>query len=177
MRTFTFLLFFLILLSCESEDYDTTVIGDKNKNFDIVKLDPELSVLPSSKDSLDINSDGNFDIVFIKSPKPAISGYGSETNILVKNGLQIALSDVNTYPDTLSIKTWLDDNLIWSTSESSKLILQSFNCSGIAGCVGFANFLNVSDKYIGFKIGQKFGWIKVDNTEWELKIKEYTVLK
>lgn len=177
MKTFTFLLFFLIFLSCESDDYDTTIIGHKNKNFDIIKLDPGLSVLPSNKDSLDINFDGNFDIVFIKSPKPAIYGYGSETNILVKKGLQIALSNVNNYPDTLRIKTILDDNLVWSAKESSNLVLQSFNCGGYDGCVGFANFLNVSNKYIGFKNGQKFGWIKVDNTEWELKIKEYTVLK
>jgi len=177
MKVFTFLLFCFILLSCESEDLNTTKIGDKNKNFDIIKLDPELSVLPPGKDSLDLNSDGNLDIVFIKSSKPAIYGYGAETNILVKNGFQIALSSINGYPDTLKLETLLDDNLVWSASDSTILILQSFKCGGVAGCVDFANFLNVSDKYIGLKSGQKFGWIKVDNTERELTIKEYTVLK
>ena len=178
MRTFSIFFIFLFILSCVPEsDDNTTVIGDKNANYEIIKFDPELTVLPSSRDSLDLNSDGSFDIVFVKSPKPAITGYGSETNILIKNGLQIVLSSINNYPDTLSSKTILNDNSNWSATESSKLTLQSFECGGIAGCVGFANFINVSDKYIGFKSGKNFGWIKIDNSQWELKIKEYTELK
>ncbi|MDD2306748.1 MAG: hypothetical protein PHP53_18755 [Prolixibacteraceae bacterium] len=177
MRAFLILVIFLIFLSCEKESDYTIVIGNDSKNFEIVKLDPLVSILPSGKDSLDLNSDGTFDIVFIKSPKPATYGYSSETNILIKNGVQVALSKINNYPDTLNMKAVLNDNLNWSTGVSSKLILQSFECGGISGCQGFANFLDVSDKYIGFKTGGKFGWIKVDNNVYELKIKEYTVLK
>lgn len=178
MRPFSILIVFLVFLSCEKESDNITVIGSKNSSVEIVKLEPVVSILPSGKDSLDLNSDGTVDIVFIKSPKPAIYGYSSETNIIIKNGVQVALSKINNYPDTLSLKTVLNNNLNWSTAASSKkMILQSFECGGISGCQGFANFLDVSDKYIGFKTGGKFGWIKVDNNVYELKIKEYTVLK
>ena len=178
MRTFLISFILVFMLSCVPENEDNTiVIGDKSAKYEIIKLNPELTVLPSRKDSLDLNSDRNFDIVFVKSPKPAITGYGSETNILIKNGLQIVLSSINNYPDTLSSKAVLNDNTNWSAIESSKLALQSFECGGIDGCVGFANFINVSDKYIGFKSGKNFGWIKIDNSQWELKIKEYTELK
>lgn len=172
MRSFLISFLLVFMISCVPENEDNTiVIGDKSAKYEIIKLNPELTVLPSSRDSLDLNSDGNFDIVFVKSPKPAIAGYGSETNILIKNGLQIVLSSINNYPDTLSSKTVLNDNLNWSSPELSKLTLQSFECGGIAGCVGFANFINVSEKYIGLKSGKNIGWIKIDNSQWELKIK------
>jgi hypothetical protein len=178
MRTFAISFILLFILSCNPEsENNTTVIGDKNANYEIIKLDTELSVLPSGKDSLDLNSDGTSDIVFVKTPKPSTNGYSSETNIWTRNGLQIALSSINNYPDTLSIKATLNDISNWSSTASSKLALQSFECGSISGCVSFANFISVSDKYIGFKSGNKFGWIKVDNTVYELKIKEYTVLK
>ena len=96
MRTFSILVVFLVFLSCEKESDNTTAIGNKSKNFEIVKLDPVVSILPSSKDSLDLNSDGTFDIVFIKSPKPATYGYSSETNILIKNGLMSVIVTIFT---------------------------------------------------------------------------------
>jgi len=165
------------IFSCKQEDSDMTVIGNRNENFNIIKLKPEILISRSGEDSLDINSDGSFDIKFIRSPIGLRNGYGSESDIIIKNGLQIVISSINNYPDTLSIKTTLNDNLNWSSSGSSILTLQSFECGGIAGCVNYANFINVSNKYIGFKNGEKYGWIKVDNTIWDLKIKEYTVFK
>jgi len=178
MRIFSILLILLFTFSCKEESIDMPVIGNRNESFNIIKLNPAILISRSGEDSLDINSDGSFDIKFIRSPIPLTYGYGSKTNILIKNGLQIALSNINNYPDTLSIKAVIDDNLNWSIGEPLKLVLQSYNCGmTMTGCQGIANFINVSDKYIGFKNGNKFGWIKVDNTEWDLTIKEYTVLK
>jgi hypothetical protein len=176
MKIFPILFILLFIFSCKKENSDITVIGNRNGNFNIIKLNPEILISRSGEDSLDINSDGSFDIKFIRSPMPLTYGYGSVSYIIVKNGLQIALSNINKYPDALSIKTVIDGNLNWSTGESVKLVLQSYNC-GMTGCLNIANFINVSDKYIGFKNGEKYGWIKVDNTIWDLKIKEYTVFK
>jgi len=176
MKTFFILFVMSFIFSCKQEDSDMTVIGNRNENFNIIKLKPEILISRSGEDSLDINSDGSFDIKFIRSPIGLRNGYGSESDIIIKNGLQIALSNINKYPDAFSKKTVLDDNLNWSTGESVKLVLQSYNCA-TTDCRSIGNFIDVSDKYIGFKNGEKYGWIKVDNTIWDLKIKEYTVFK
>ncbi len=176
MRTLTILFILLCILSCKKESSDITLIGNRNKNFVISKLNPEIIISGAGEDSLDLNNDGIFDIKFYRSPIQLIfGGYGSESGIIIKNGFQIALSNTNKYPAALSKKTILDDNLNWSVGDSLKLILQGYNC-GTTGCPGIANFINVSEKYIGFRNGEKYGWIKVDNTVWELKIKEYTIL-
>jgi hypothetical protein len=131
----------------------------------------------SGADSLDLNSDGIFDIKFYRSPRQLLfGGYASESYIIIKNGFQIALSNSNKYPEALSIKTVLDNHTDWSTGDSAKLFLQAYSCDATR-CPGIANFINVSDKYIGFRSGEKYGWIKVDNSVWDLKIKEYTVFK
>ena len=65
----------------------------------------------------------------------------------------------------------------WSNSESAIYELQSYSCNQFA-CESIGNFINVTDKFIGYKLGSKFGWIKIDNSDHdELRIKEYALIK
>ena len=186
MKTLSFLLGLSMLVSCshESDNVDNEVIiGDSSSNYVIIKPDPAISITASHSDSLDLNSDGIFEIKFILSPINTITGIGSETNIYTKNKLQILLSGINL-PDALSINAVLNNDSIWSAIDSDqtnpdrfKLLLQSYACYSYFHCVGWGNFRNISGKYIGYKLGVKFGWILVDSSTSELKIREYTVLR
>jgi hypothetical protein len=64
-----------------------------------------------------------------------------------------------------------------ASGETTTFILQSFSCNS-DNCPYIGNFVNVTDKFIGYKIGKTMGWIKIDNSvDGDLKIKEYTVIK
>jgi hypothetical protein len=187
VRAFSIIFILSILFSCnqENENSDSTIIiGESNKNYDIIRPNPEIVISKSHQDSLDLNSDGIFEIKFIISPIPTSTVPGSKTEISAKNKLQILLSVINEYPDTLSIKSvlnsdsnWSGLNPDWTGSESFTFLLQSYACYTYFHCVGWGNFRNSNGKYVGYKIGEKFGWILVDSSQGELKISEYTVLK
>lgn len=186
MRTLSVLFILAFLSSCkhESDNTDNTVIiGDSNRNYTIIKPDPPILVTKSHPDSLDLNSDGIFEIMFIISPIQTVTGIGSKTEITIKNKLQILLSEMNL-PDTLSIKFVLSRDSIWSDLDSElpgidpfTILLQSYACYSYLHCVGWGNFRNTSGKYLGYRIEEKFGWILVDSSTDLLKIKEYTVVK
>lgn len=172
-----FVLAFLSSCNHESADNDNTVIiGDSNRNYTIIKPNPPLLVTESHPDSLDLNLDGIFEIRFSIAPIPTITGIGAKTEITTTNKLQILLSEMDL-TDTLSIKTALTRDLMWSGIDQFTILLQSYACYSYFHCVGWGNFLNISGKYIGYKLGNKFGWILVDSSTSELKIREYTVLK
>ena len=182
-RSYSLTHFFILLsllLSCEPVNNEIVIIGSKNDNLEIVKLNPVIS-LPTypiyAMDSIDLNGDNLFEAKFIKSPKPALTGFSTETLIITKNKTQILLSGINNFPDSLSLNTRLESNANWSSGGSTTFILQSFNCNSDY-CPGVGNFVNVTDKFIGYKIGKAMGWIKIDNSEHgDLIIKEYTVIK
>jgi len=187
MKFFSVLFILSILFSCnhESENGNNTVIiGESSKNYTIIKPNPEILISKSHGDSLDLNSDGIFEIKFILSPIQTSTVPGAKTEITTKNKLQILLSQINEFPDTLSINAILKSDSNWSGlepdwtgSESFTYLLQSYACYTYFHCQSWGNFRNVSGKYIGYKLEENFGWILVDNTTDELKIKEYSVLK
>jgi len=180
MKSIVILILLSLLIACEPDNNEIVITGSKNDNLEIVKLNPVIS-LPTypfnATDSLDLNGDNLFEIKFIKSPKPALTGFGTETLIITKNKTQILLSGINNFPDSILFNTRLESNANWSSSESTTFILQSFYCNS-DNCPGVGNFVNVTDKFIGYKIGKPMGWIKIDNSEYgDLIIKEYTVIK
>ena len=61
-------------------------------------------------------------------------------------------------------------------NSSDRLTLLSYACYTYSHCLGSGNFKNVDGKYIGFKLENKFGWIKVESYTATLTILEYTVL-
>ena len=184
MRTISIILILLFILSCKTESNNLIITGENNKTYIIIKPDPVILISKSHQDSLDINSDGIFELKFIITPIPTSTVPGSKTEISAKNQLQILLSVENEYPDTLSMNAVLNSDSYWSgldtdwtESESITFLLRSYACYTYFHCQGWGNFRNVNDKYIGYKIGEKFGWILVDSSQDQFKIKEYTVLK
>ena len=165
MRTLSFLFVLSFLFSCKHESdttviNNTVVIGNSSKNYTIIKLNPGILINESHQDSLDLNSDGIFEIKFIISPiRTSTAEPGSKTEIYTKNNLQILLSRLYYEdPDTLSAKTVLNKDIYWSDSTSyGTFTLLSYACYTYTHCLGSGNFKNVYGKYIGFKIDNKFG--------------------
>jgi len=185
MRTLSFLFGLLFLFSCSHESDNAVVIGDSSKNYTIIKPAPAIVITTTHQDSLDLNSDGIFEMKFIISPiQTSTTEPGSKTEIHTKNKLQILLSILNEFPDTLSIKSvlncdshWSGLETDWTGKESFTFLLQSYACYTYFHCLGDGNFLHVTGKYVGYKIEEKYGWILIDSSTSELKIKEYTVLR
>lgn len=182
MRTLSFLFVLLMICSCKhvndsilSKD---VIIGENSQGYTIIKPDPAILISESHPDSLDLNSDGVFEIKFMISPIQTSTVPGSRTDIITKNNLQILLSRLYYEdPDTLSAKSLLNNDSYWSDSNSSgTFTLLNYACYTYSHCLGSGNFKNVDGKYIGFKLENKFGWIKVDSYTAVLTIKEYTVL-
>ena len=183
MRTLPALFFISLLFACEPDSGDKTEMtytGSINDNLILVAPNPIITILPyqpDDADSLDLNSDNKFEIKFIKKSIPLLTGFGSKTAIVTSNKLQIALSKINNYPDSLEVNTLLNSISSWSSSESAIYELQSYSCDQF-DCESICNFIDISDKFIGYKLGSKLGWIKIDNSKYgELRIKEYTLIK
>lgn len=183
MKTLPALFFIFLLVACEPdkvEIIEKAYTGIANNDQILISPDPIITVLayqPDDSVSLDLNSDTKFDIKFIKKSVPLRTGFGSMTAIVTSNKLQIALSNSNNYPDSLEVNTLLNSVSTWSGSESSTYELQTYSCDQI-NCVSSGNFVDVNDKFIGYKLGSKYGWIKIDNSKHgELRIKEYTLIK
>ena len=167
-----------MFVSCRPDKDESVKTGSANDNLILIEPNPSITIpfYPYGSDSLDLNSDNKFDIKFIRSPRPALTGFATETLISTIN-LQIVLSKTNDLPEAISSNILLDNNSNWSNSTSAILILQSFKCNSNE-CPDLGNFINVTDKFLGFKIGDKIGWMKLDNSKnGDLKIKEYTVIK
>jgi hypothetical protein len=180
IKSIVILILITLLFSCEPDNNETVITGSKNDNLEIVNLNPVISlpIYPSNAtDSLDLNGDNLYEIKFIKSPKPALTGFATETLISTKNKTQILLSVINDFPDSIPLNTRLEADANWSSGESSTYILQSFYCNS-DNCPAIGNFINVTDKFIGYKIGKIIGWIKIDNSaSGDLIVKEYTAVK
>ena len=180
MKATLILILLSLLVSCEPDSNDSVKTGSSSNNLLIIKPNPILTIPPyqsDATDSLDLNSDNKFDIKFVKKVTPLLTGFGSVTAISTSNTLQIVLSKTNNFPDSLNVNISLDNNSNWSKPESAIYELQSYKCN-TSNCESIGNFINVNDKYIGYKLGSKFGWIKIDNSaDGELLVKEYTVIK
>lgn len=172
------------MISCQNDLFyqeitkeSSVIIGNISRDYSIIKLSPEKQISMPGKDSLDLDSDGKSDIVFIKAIIPTVTDIGSETRISTGNNLQILLDNLYNCPDTLNINTVLNFRAHWSDSKPYSYILYSYACYSYFHCLRYGNFGQVSEKYIGFKLGRKFGWILIDNTPDLLLIKEYTEIK
>ncbi|HEY4784826.1 MAG TPA: hypothetical protein VIH57_02200 [Bacteroidales bacterium] len=170
---------FIILFSCVDKTNDNSglSIGVNNSNVVINKLNPQKSIINPGSDSIDLNGDLHYDLVFIKSPEPLLTGFGIKTEMIKRSGIQVCLSKLNNYPDTLSYSTLLNNQMNWSDLTETKYILQSYDCHDGNNCFPIGNFLNLKERYLGLKIGNRFGWIKAVNEVFgPLKIEEYALM-
>jgi len=164
------------LFACNPDNDKEVIIGNYTDNLHVVKFVPNILIPISSdaKDSLDLDADNNYDVFFMKSATPMMTGFTDATFLGITNGTQIALSGINNYPDSLNVGTQIDDNLMWTTSSSNNLVLASYAQRSTSYPIG--NYHYVINKYLGFKIGKRYGWIKLDNAiGGNLTIKEFVI--
>ena len=164
------------LFACNPDKNNEAIIGTYSDNLHVVKLVPNIVIptLSNAKDSLDLDADNRYDVFFKKSYTPLMTGFIDATFLGIANGTQIALSDINNYPDSLNVGTTIDDNLTWTTTPSENLVLASYAQRSTSYPIG--NYHYVIDKYLGFKIGKRYGWIKLDNAIGDnLTIKEFVI--
>jgi len=116
------------LFACNQDKNNEVIIGNYTDNLHVVKLVPNIVIPISSnaKDSLDLDDDNSYDVFFKKSYTPMMTGFIDATFLAITNGIQIALSDINNYPDSLNVGTTIDDNLTWTTTSSEDLVLASY---------------------------------------------------
>jgi hypothetical protein len=165
-----------LTLACNPEENDLVIIGKYTDNLHVVKIEPNIVIPLSSdgKDSLDLNADNDYDIFFIKSLTPLMTSFAYATYLGITNGVQIALSEINNYPDSLNVGTQINDSLIWTQSSSDTLVLASYAKRSHSNPIG--NYRYVTDKFMGFKFGNRFGWIKLDNAiDGDLVVKEFAI--
>ena len=182
MRNIKYLIFIIITLfvSCEDTNNDNSLkvnIGESQDNIIIKKFDPPILVANSNPDSIDVDGDSRYDFTFTKTTVPLRTGFGLITQITKKSGIQIVLSTINNYPDTLSYSTTLDDLSKWSDDKDDKLVLQGYSCA-TQNCILSGNFIIFKEQYLGFRISKRYGWIKLVNEVFGgVKIEEYAISK
>ena len=180
--SYLYVIVLVFFSSCVDTDSDNALkvnIGETQANIVLKKFDPPILVTSSNPDSLDVDGDSQYDFTFIKSTVPLKTGFGLVTQIKKRLGIQIVLSTINNYPDTLSYSSALDNQANWSDNKSAKLVLQGYSCPGISQyCILTGNFINSKERYLGFRISERYGWLKIANNEFgDLKIEEYAISK
>jgi hypothetical protein len=166
------------IFGCNPNENESVIVGIYSENLQVFKIEPNLVMpyTPFNYDSLDLNADNKYDILFRKSFSPLSTGVIPATYIDISEGLQIVLSEINNYPDSLNVGVVLNDDLKWTQSASNSLVLASNANRSLSNPIG--NYLYVHDKFLGFKLNQKYGWIKLDNAiAGDLVVKEIVISK
>jgi len=177
----------------DSTDYTRAGIYDSNyihtafsPAFKINITWDSLNLYGYGQDSIDLNSDGVYDLIF----KLSLLNYDSihllnggmpnpfpYCDLKTKNGFEIAMY-TESYPiglgqygskdfvDTLSYNKLINTISNWKSGENSDLVIWGEN-PGTTGCPSFGGWHYVQDiKYIGLrKDGNKYGWIEADFTD------------
>ncbi len=168
-----------LCFSCKDNDQDITIevrIGERDRNINVNEMNPPIYVTDHNSDSIDLNGDLQYDLIFEKKPTPLATGFGMKTEMTKKIGVQIVLSSVNNYPDTLSYLAKLNNQENWSDDSDETLILQSYANNDEKIIIG--NFITQKEKFLGVKIEHHYGWVKLTNDKFgALVIKEYAMTK
>lgn len=180
MKTFGYLVLacFIILVSCSdnTDENSGLSIGVTGNGVVVKKIDPPLTIINPGSDSVDLDGDLHCDLIFIKSPEALLTGFGIKTEMIKKPGVQVCISKLNPYPDTLLYSSRLSDRMNWSHTGEARYILQGYDCHNGNNCLSIGNFLNLKERYLGVKIDGRFGWVKIVNeVTGPLMIKEFAL--
>ena len=176
MKTVYSLSILLLIASCEP-DKDGICAGLINNDVTYNEITPTMQIINPGQDSIDVDNDSNYDFVFIKTPKALLSGFGIITEMLKKSNIQIFMDTFNKYPACLNYNDAINTSSNWSVNTQKKYVLQSYQC-GSNDCYLIGNFITITNKYLAFRIGNKFGWILLDNkVPGELSIKGCAISK
>jgi hypothetical protein len=172
-------LLIVLLFSCKDNQNNLDAklsIGKSNADIIVHTLNPPLSVTYQIPDSIDVNGDNKYDLIFDKIPTPLTNGYGLETRMTKKNKTQVVISVTNNYPDSLSYSDNINNVNNWSDTSNKTLLLQSYFDHKQDKIIG--NFVVDQTKYLGIKMGNRYGWVKLKNEiPGSLIIYEYALMK
>ena len=152
----------LFLFSCsDDKNYpETLIIGDKTVTTSY-SLNEEIYASLEDADSIDLNQDGRFDLIFKVISIPGGTGFTSETVIEPNKNVQLALNDgmvkVFTKDDEVTLasewSTHENEYFAWSEEDEDWPFLEDVT--------GFPiNF------YIAYLVdGQQLGWLKIEADE------------
>lgn len=174
------LIFLTVLLFCckdNQDELDAKInIGESNANIIVHTLNPPLVATSQISDSIDLNGDNKYDLIFNKIPTPLTNGYGLETRMTKRNETQVVMSVINNYPDSLSYSDNISRVNNWSDMSDKTLLLQSYFDHKQDKIIG--NFVVDQTKYLGIKIGNRYGWVKLKNEiSGSLIIYEYALME
>lgn len=173
------LLLLLLNFSC-NKDNDSEpqfLIGVDHGSVAINKPIPPITISPDDSDSLDLDGDGRYDLIFTKNSVPLLTGFGIETEMIKRSGVQVVLSGVNNYPDSLSHTQKLNNQNNWSSADEQTHILQSYDCWAGSYCNDVGNILHNKESYLGIRMNSRIGWVKLYNEFNTLEIREYALMK
>jgi hypothetical protein len=176
LKNILFVLTLFLVSSCEHNN-DEIVAGKINRNVNYTELSPAKQIISPGKDSLDLDGNSQYDIVFYKSAVPLLTGFGITAEILKKSSILIIMDADNKYPACLNYKDVINSSSKWSGTDQTRYVLQSYKC-GTEHCPLIGNFADVTDKYLAFKAGDNYGWIQLNNSVGgALTIKGYVISK
>ena len=178
-------LYFFILLffgisqkSCEKGDVQDVFAGKKDNlyYFDL-KPDIEITSLNPSY-SININNDLVIDFIFGQVSVPTSSGFMSVPTIKNTKNFQIMISEIDNLPEALEYNEPIKLSNNWSNVNDTLFLLVDHKEGPGGSYPLYGSWLNTENKYLGIKLNNKLGWIKMSNLYLLLKkivIKEYAI--
>lgn len=170
----------LLLYSACGDDKNETLllIGVKSDNVEIHTLNPPVQIYFGHPDSIDLDADLSYDLIFLQTMKAVETGFTPESWVSGRNQVQMVLSGINQYPDTLAYNTEINSRSHWSdTSEENRLLLGIERTGFIYNQIG--NFFGFQEHYLGIRKESRLGWVKVkmnpDNAH--LEVLEWAIMK
>jgi hypothetical protein len=168
----------LILLfpTCKDKTSDDFFAG---KTSDIIYLDIEPDIvfpIGESKDSIDINQDSNYDLVFETKAIAGRHGFFSFPAVKATQDLNILISNENNMPKALSKGEIISNSDKWCINDSLLLLYYCEYYGSNENCTTIGFWADQQDKYLGFKYKNKLGWIKI-TTSINTELNQCLVLK
>jgi hypothetical protein len=169
---------FLFAACGEDENEMTLLVGVKNENVSIHTLNPPMQIYYDHPDSIDLDNDLSYDLLFFQTMKPVETGFTPETWIAGRNQLQVVLSTINEYPDTVVYETEINSESHWSNTSGDNRILHGVEISGF-NYSQFGNFLGFSEHYLGIRKDMRLGWVKVKRNadNGKMEVLEWAMMK
>ena len=194
----SFFLIHILLNSCKTDTNQSPVFaGEYDSNFYFQEYSPPLQVelvldsttnYYSGKDSIDFNSDGEYDILIIQHLQiPHLNNEPTQDlfpycRLKAMNGTEIATSEVGysvghgyynyiSFVDSINPKTRIDNLQEWSISNKLRNMWFVPSPGSFIHNFGFWYEVANPEMYVGIrmKIGSdyKYGWINIDATSKE----------
>ncbi|MBK7173331.1 MAG: hypothetical protein IPH84_08860 [Bacteroidales bacterium] len=163
----------------DNENEQSLLVGVTNENVNIHTLNPPMQIAYGHPDSIDLEGDLSYDLLIFQTLVPAETGFAAETRIAGRNELQVILSSVNVYPDTLEYGNEISNASNWSDTSKENRILHGLELSGFNHYTLTGNFLGFTEHYLGIRKESRFGWVKMKRNadNGNMEVLEWAMMK